>query len=278
MIVAVDIGGTKTLAALFDEHGKVIAEKRILTNKNIQLFLQDLRTLLKEVAPNPAQAISIAAPGQINTKEGAIVYSPNLKWHNVALVHELMKEYSCPIYLQNDANIAGLGATRTMRTVPPLVLYVTIGTGIGTGVIINGHVNPALEHGEGGHMVFATQHGLREWEAFASGRAIYQRFGRLASDITNPADWQRVADALLVGFRVLIPILQPNLILIGGGVGTYFEHFQLPLQKMLRQEIPQFIPIPPIQKVAQPEKAVIYGCYYHALDSLQHNRTTPTRP
>ncbi|MGI0134968.1 MAG: ROK family protein, partial [Candidatus Micrarchaeaceae archaeon] len=105
-------------------------------------------------------------------------------------------------------------------------------------------------------------HGKRVfWESFASGHAIVQRFGKKAADITDPATWQRIAHDLAMGFVELIAIAQPQIIVIGGGVGTYYDRFEPFLLQELQQIKNPLIDLPIIRKAARPEDAVLYGCY-----------------
>ena len=266
MVVAIDIGGTKTLIVTFDKAGHALTEERFATDHNPQTFLNELEKRLSALRPETFETLAIAAPGLVDSKQGIVLYAPNLGWRDLPLKAELEKRYHCPIYVENDAKIAGLGATHALDTLPQLSLYVTIGTGIGTGIITNGKIDPALSRAEGGHMVFETEKDLLQtWEQFASGRAITQQFGRLAGDITNTEDWEKIAKNLCVGFRVLIPALQPDVVIVGGGVGTHFTQFANYLTTLLRQQIPAFIPIPSFVQAIDPEKAVIHGCYYYAL-------------
>jgi predicted NBD/HSP70 family sugar kinase len=265
MIVTIDIGGTKTLIVYFDILGKPIKEVRFATEHSPEEFLAHLDLELAQFTTDEIKAIAVAAPGMIDSKAGIILYSPNLKWKNIELTAHLSERFHCPIYLGNDANFAGLGAVQALDAIPPLALYITIGTGIGTGLIIDGDIHPAVTHAEGGHMLFQTEQGLQEWEQFASGKAIAARYKRLAIDIQEDSHWKQIAFQLVVGLRALIPALQPNIIIFGGGVGTQFDRFTGHLQTQLRAELPAFIPLPTFIQAIDPEKAVIHGCYYYAL-------------
>ena len=73
-----------------------------------------------------------------------------------------------------------------------------------------------------------------------------------------------IFELVLVGFQVLIPALQPQIIIIGGSVGVYFDHFAHLLTEVLSRRIPHFIAMPRIVQAKHPEEAVVYGCYYYA--------------
>ena len=109
---------------------------------------------------------------------------------------------------------------------------------------------------------------LQKWESFASGKAIYNTYGMFARDITSDEAWHEIADRISRGFIVLIPIIQPDVIVIGGSIGTYFARYGEKLEQLVKNRLPDYLSCPPIVQAKNPEEAVIYGCYYHALDSL----------
>jgi glucokinase len=113
-------------------------------------------------------------------------------------------------------------------------------------------------------MVLQTPEGFMEWEKFASGHAIREHYGRMAADIHDPHEWHEIVERLAIGFQALIPLFQPEVIIIGGSVGTYFERFGHLLTAVLRQRIPQYIDMPQIVQAQHPQEAVVYGCYYYA--------------
>ena len=151
---------------------------------------------------------------------------------------------------------------------PPSILYVTISTGIGTGIITEGMIDPALRYSEGGRTIIEFGGKMLEWEQFASGKAIYTHFGKYARDITAKADWDTVADRISRGLLAIIPVLQPEMIVIGGSIGTYFSHYRKELDRILDTKLPAHIPTPTLSQAIHPEEAVIYGCYYYAIDQL----------
>lgn len=263
MTIAIDIGGTKTLVAKFNANGVIGEVERFNTPKNAATFFTELHEVLTRFLPQPDDTIMVASAGLVNSRQNVVLHSPNLGWTNVLVGEELTQRYSCAVYLENDAVIGGLGAALALPSIPSLVLYVTVGTGIGGGLVVNGRVHDGLNHTEIGHMVVANGDRLEIWEHLASGTALKKFFGKQVADISEPEEWETIADRLSIGFRVLIPALQPGLILIGGGVGAHFDSFSEPLSAKLRKQIPQFIPIPPIQKAPDPEKAVLYGCYHY---------------
>src|SRR5581483_589643 len=184
----------------------------------------------------------------------------NLKWHHVPIQADAESIFRCPMLVENDANLGGLSESMLL---PPdkKVLYVTISTGIGTGFIDRQHIVPELADSEGGHMLLPFQGKRIFWESFASGHAIVRRFGKKAADITDKTIWHRIAHDLALGFIELIAIAQPDIIVIGGGVGSYFERFEPYLMYELQQYKTPLVRLPVLRKAARPEDAVLYGCY-----------------
>jgi glucokinase len=109
---------------------------------------------------------------------------------------------------------------------------------------------------------------VREWESFASGKAIHATYNSYAKDITNERTWQQIADRISRGFLAVVPMIQPDVIIIGGSIGTYFNRFGTQLEAILREKLPPHIACPTFRQAKHPEEAVLYGCYYYALDTL----------
>lgn len=264
MIVAVDTGGTKTLVAVFDTDGKIIAKQKFPTPVAINDYLSELKTTIDSLILNtPITCLSVALPGTI--EDGRMIWAGNLGWHNTDMKELLSDHYDCPIIVENDANLAGLAEARALDTIPNVCLYVTVSTGIGTGIITNGKIDPNFSTSEGGQIILEHDDGLARWETFASGKAILAKYGKLASDIKDEATWHTIATNLAKGFMTITPILRPDVIVIGGGVGTHFDKFSDKLISIMNENMKEKY-IPPIIEAAHPEEAVIYGCYYHAID------------
>ena len=105
-----------------------------------------------------------------------------------------------------------------------------------------------------------------EWEAFASGRAIFEEFGKNGSEIDDVKTWKDIADRISRGFLMLIPVVQPDVIIIGGSMGTHFPKYSEYLLQILHEKTPSTIKFPEFITASHPEEAVIYGCYYYAID------------
>ena len=271
MLVTVDTGGTKTLIASFNEHGELQQMIKFPTPADQNEYVTLLRKTLQDTySTTPVEAVVIALPGII--KDGVAIWCNNLGWKNFDAGSALAGVLGeAPVIIENDANLAGLAETRSLDSVPVSSLYVTISTGIGTGVITNGHIDPGLRYSEGGRALVEFNGIVREWESFASGKAIYTVYNKYARDITDLATWEAIADRISRGFLAMIPMIQPDIIIIGGSIGTYFDRYGSSLQARLTEKLPEHIPCPTIIQAQHPEEAVLYGCYYYALDYLSRN-------
>lgn len=272
MIVTVDTGGTKTLVASFDEKGVLGEQIKFPTPKDPAEYTQTLRKILTDnYSDKPVEVIVLAVPG--TTKDGVAIWCNNLGWKNFDVRSALSGVLgTTPILIENDANLAGLSETRFLENIPAQSLYVTVSTGIGSGIITDGHINLALSNSEAGHALVEFDGVVREWESFASGQAIYKTYGQYARDIKSKQIWDQVADRISRGFLAVVPILQPNIVIIGGSIGTYFENYGEQLQAILKEKLPEHIKCPLFVQAKYPELAVIYGCYYYAIDNLENIR------
>ncbi|PKL31681.1 ROK family protein [Candidatus Saccharibacteria bacterium HGW-Saccharibacteria-1] len=272
MIITVDTGGTKTLVASFDEKGVLGEQIKFPTPKDPAEYTQTLRKILTDnYSDKPVEVIVLAVPG--TTKDGVAIWCNNLGWKNFDVRSALSGVLgTTPILIENDANLAGLSETRFLETIPAQSLYVTVSTGIGSGIITDGHINLALSNSEAGHALVEFDGVVREWESFASGQAIYKTYGQYARDIKSKQIWDQVADRISRGFLAVVPILQPNIVIIGGSIGTYFENYGEQLQAILKEKLPEHIKCPLFVQAKYPELAVIYGCYYYAIDNLENIR------
>lgn len=268
MIIAVDTGGTKTLVTSFDKHGVPGESFRFPTPHLSDEYLATLTEYLHDnFADKEVDAIVIGAPGIV--RDNILTWAGgNLTWGNLDIAGAVKHVIDCPVWLENDANLAGLAETRSLDHTPETTLYITISTGIGSGIILNGDINDPLGDSEVGHMLIEYDGKVQEWEKFASGKAIKNTYNSYASDIHDPKVWRQITDKICRGFLVLIPALQPDVIIIGGSIGTYFDRYGDFLKQALTAKLPKHIALPEIRQAVHPEEAVIYGCYYYGKDRL----------
>ena len=272
MIIAIDTGGTKTLLAGFSKEGKLLKSFEFQTPKSQQKYLEIIEKVIKkefseQLKMGEIQAISCAEPGII--ENGVILWAKNLRWQNFNIKTELSKIFpNIKILVENDANLAGLFESKKFKNKAQNILYVTLSTGIGSGIITNGKINQGLKNSEIGRIPIEFDGRVREWEEFASARAIFNVYGKYASEISKPRQWQNIADRICRGFLVIIPIIQPELIIVGGSLGENFKKFDLFLEQIVRENLPEGISCPEIVQAKKPREAVIYGCFEFAKEAL----------
>ncbi|CAN5853855.1 ROK family glucokinase [soil metagenome] len=256
--LGVDIGGTKILGAVVDEQGAIIGKTRVPTDRTEGVdALPEAVDLFLAEAQKPIEAIGLAVAGFVEYPSGRILFAPNLSFSNPDIGEDLSREYGLPVVVENDANAAAwaenrFGAGRGSRN----MLMVTVGTGIGGGIIADGRLYRGSRGfgAEFGHIPVTLDgpacncgsHGC--FEAVASGRALgrmaQKRAGdfpdsevaRLAggrvqnitgatvgkaADIRDPFAIELLWDLgtlLGVGLAGLAKAFDPELIVVGGGV------------------------------------------------------------
>lgn len=262
--MGVDIGGTKTLVAALTNEGVISESIKFPTPVSYDNFFKELTKTVASLTTKDFRAGCVAAPGSIDRRHGIAEDFGNLPWHDVHLARDVERITNCPILIENDANLAGLSEAMLLRDKHAKVLYITISTGIGTGFIVNQKIDPSMADSEGGHLMLQYGEKIVMWESFASGKAIARRYGKQASEITDPATWQAIAVDLSVGFIDLLAVTQPDVIVVGGGMGHYLERFHDQLVAELKKYETPMVPIPPIVKAQRPDECVIYGCYDYA--------------
>jgi glucokinase len=163
LTLGIDVGGTKIAGGLVNSKGRLTKNLVVptLADKNLkaslgQVFLLIERMIRLAGGKDNLRGIGICAPGPLNPKTGVILTPPNLPaWRNLPLAHLVQKRFDLPTMVENDANAAGLaevlfGAAAGYRD----IFYVTVSTGIGTGVIIDRKIYHGKNGvaGEGGHV------------------------------------------------------------------------------------------------------------------------------
>ncbi len=266
--LGIDIGGTKVATGIVDDRGQVLARESLPTDLSIPPI--DMVARIAEGAERLMEAhrlerehvvgVGIGAPGPLDQAGGRITCPPNLpNWRDFPLVEELNKHLDTTIVMENDATAATLaehwiGAAQGSSN----FIYVTISTGIGTGIFMNGKLltGASGNAGDAGHIVIDPSQGTCAcgqkgcWEWVASGTAI----ARMASTILNRSTTTQEAFELALdssehpkltemieqvftyigmGCVSLINTLDPQKIVIGGGVSQVGE----PLFQAVREYV-----------------------------------------
>lgn len=261
MYLGIDVGGSKTLVGVLDTHGIIVEQKKYPTPQEYEKFLLDLHETLSGFSTKWFLAAGCGIPAsQIDRDKGVGVTFGNLPWRNVAVAGDIERIAHCPTEIENDAKLACLSEA-TLRPKSNKVLYVTVSTGIGFAIVENGQIDTAFGDGGGRTMLAAYDGKMVPWETFASGKAIVERFGKKAYEITDVPTWQRIAHDLAGGFQQLIALTKPDVVVVGGSVGSYFERLKPHLEAELQKYETPLLKIPPMEEAKRPEEAVLYGCY-----------------
>lgn len=270
MYLAVDIGGTKTLVAYFDATGKLKNEVKFATPEGYEDWLEHFKAAVAELKCDDFKAGCVAIPGVVDRRNGVGIRFGNLAWEEVAIAADIERLVHCPIVVENDAKVAGLSEAINIKDEFQNVLYITIGTGIGVSHIRDGVIDLS-NNDRGGNAIMLGHRGKRQsWESFASGKAIVQRFGKKASEIEDQSVWKSLAHDFAAGILDLIAKYQPQVVVIGGGVGTHFSRYAKFLETELKNCETPLMKIPPLRQAKRPEEAVLYGCYELTKEKYAH--------
>jgi glucokinase len=266
--LGIDLGGSKILTAVVDPQGRILSSDESVTPATegrdivIQSIVESARSTLEQASVTVPEisAIGIGAPGISNPEAGILFTSPNLPgWRNVLLRDIIQDKFGAKAFLINDANAAALGefyfgAARGIRN----FIYVTLSTGIGGGIMIDGKVYTGAigTAGEIGHMTIDDDGPICNcgnrgcWETLASGTALAREAKhrieegaktsilkyadgdpeKVTAQVIHAAALQgdkfakeliaRTGHYVGVGLTNLINIFNPELIVIGGGLSN----------------------------------------------------------
>ena len=173
MFAAVDIGGTKTLVAVFDAHGKIVEQVKFPTPKEYDNFKIELAKTVANLSTKEFLRAVVAVPGRVDRKRGIGISLGNLGWKNVDIQSDAEIVFHTPVLVENDAKLGGLSEALLVKNKYREVLYITISTGIGVGLIVDGKIDADLGDGGGRSMILEHKGKIIPWEEFSSGRAIF---------------------------------------------------------------------------------------------------------
>lgn len=253
LIGALEAGGTKMVCAIGDENGNIIDKTQIPTmTPAITMPL-----LIEFYKDKGIEALGIGCFGPINPDKksetyGYITSTPKLDWRNFNIVDIFHDSLNVPIGFDTDVNGAALGETAwgALRGCE-VGLYITIGTGIGVGICIDGKPLHGLMHPEAGHIILSQQpyddytgicpYHSNCFEGLASGPAIEGRWGKKAYELKNESEvWELEADYIAQAIADYILCYSPNRIVLGGGVMHQEQLFPL-IRKKAKQYLNSYI-------------------------------------
>ncbi len=282
--IGIDLGGTKIAVGLVSEDGVIITKKSVPTLNHrmpaeiIKDMVDTCFLVIDEsgVSISDIASIGIGSPGFVYPPDGVLVYANNLKFDNTCVRSEIQKSLDLPVYVENDANCAALGESVAGAAKGAInSVTVTLGTGVGSGIIINkmiysGTFFGAAEIGHhcimvDGEVCTCGRHGC--WEAYASATALIRDAKRavlentdslilkLANNDSQAINAKMVFDAadendetavclvdnyikyISEGITNLINIFQPEILVIGGGVSSRGERLLKPIIQYVEKTV-----------------------------------------
>ncbi|RDW19761.1 ROK family protein [Oceanobacillus chungangensis] len=231
-IGGIEAGGTKFVCAVSEETSRNIIDKVSIPTTDPKETLREVKRFFDKY---DIKALGIASFGPLDLDKksetyGCFLNTPKEKWKHYPLLQQLRENFSIPVFMDTDVNAACLaeykyGAGRGADT----SLYITVGTGIGAGLVQNGSIYQGKNHSEMGHVIIKKHkddsfdgccpyHGSC-LEGMASGFAIERRYGKTGTELVdNDKVWEIEAYYLAQALMNYYVILRPEKIILGGGV------------------------------------------------------------
>lgn len=218
-VIGIDIGGSKTNAALFED-GKILKNEKIPTPKNRKKLLENLEKIIRKIIPQNSKLFGIGCgvAGVLDLKKGVILNAPNLRFlNNFNIKNWLKKKFKCNVKIDNDARCFTraeylFGAGRGYKN----LMGITLGTGIGGGIIANGKMifGASGSAGELGHMIIDRG---KDLEVLTVKLIRKYKFSKITV--------KKFEKNLGIGLANIINILDPEAIVIGGGAAKTAKKF-----------------------------------------------------
>lgn len=289
VVVGVDIGGTKVMAGVVDDTGGVLRTVTALTpgrTSSVEQLEDVLTAAVQDVARGaPVAAVGVAAAGFVDRAAESVTFAPHLPWRDSPVRTRLQRRWGVPVALENDATCAGVAEHRYGAALGATsAVLVTVGTGIGGALIIDGHVVRGAHGmaGEYGHMSVVPDGlqcecgGRGCWEQYVSGRALVRAAyggdpahgdGVSVTAAARNGDeaalraFGEVGTWLGLGLAHLVAAIDPELIVVGGGVSLAQELLLAPARAALATHLvgAGHRPVPPVVLAALGPSAGMVG-------------------
>ena len=294
--VAIDIGGTNTRVALADEELNIIERKQFATDsENPDVTLGKIAEVIKSFDCDTVGA-GMSCPGPLDLINGKILTPPNLKgqWHNLKVAEELSKLINKPVYLENDANLAGLAEAVVGEGKDyNYVQFFTVSTGLGAGFVINKEIYHGA-HGFGNEvancvmMKDGPSHGSiipGGIEAISSGTAITSRAVKAGLDVKHAGEVNDLAKAgnevarqimddakeYLANFiGVVYGYADPEIVILGGSVALKIDGFVEEVEALAKERVYEIMkPYVKVRKSTLNEDSGLIGAAYLAFSKAE---------
>ena len=256
MYLAIDIGGTKTLIALFSRRGRVLRRRKFRTPHGSKTFIHELENNLEIFRKYHIKCVVTAIPGLVQ-KNYSVKFG-NRNWDDIDLINPIKNLFDCPIFFENDANLAALFEGYRL---PGKTVFLTFSTGIGGGVVEKNRILPESNAFEPGHKIYSYNGKEKEWEDIAAASAIECAYHvDKATNLRKKEVLEDIAKRVFLGLPDIVNEYHPSTIVLGGPLGKIFWLYSkyLPTDLSVRYRRPK-----------RPTESVIYGCYLYARQKEQ---------
>ena len=262
MNILADIGGTHMRIAASDAHDSfeepVIFDTPAEFAAAVELFASATRDIAH------GRIITggvIGVAGLVSADHQTLLKAPHLQaWVGKDIAAAFGRAIGAPIRLENDAALAALGeAQQGAGAGAGIVAYITVGTGIGGARIVDGNTDRSAFGFEIGHQRLGSDTDAPEWETFASGSGLERRYGKLSSELADPAIWEECADHFAIGLYNTILHWSPDRVVLGGSL---FTEKAIPLERVretLRAAATALDDIPDIRLATLGDRSGLYG-------------------
>ena len=284
VFVALDIGGTKLIAASADENGRVLKRERAATPLPLDKGLSLLEEMIAAVSEGaPIAGMGAAAGGPLDWETGVVSPLHQPQWRNIPLKKIMEAKYQCRFSVDVDTNVAALAEHHHAEEKVSKLLYLTLSTGMGGGFVVEGEIYRGMngEHPEVGHqsVPYRVTPGRAVrcacgsdgcLEALVSGSGIRRLYGKPAEELALN-EWEEVAWNLGQGLRNLAVIYLPDVIVVGGGVAFGARETLLtPAIRIMRDHL-KIVPHPRVFASTLGEHNVLEGAILLALRNGQES-------
>lgn len=285
MYGAIEAGGTKFVCAVGNDRGDIIDEAQFPTT----VPDETMKEVISFFQKHHVKAIGIGSFGPIEVNKdhadyGSITSTPKLTWANYPIVDVMKEKFDVPIGFNTDVNAAALGESFTGAAKGlDSCLYITVGTGIGAGAVVNGSLLQGWSHPEMGHILVRRHpEDLYEGtcpyhkdclEGLAAGPAIERRWGQKGIKLAdNQEVWEMEAFYLAQAIMQYMLILSPKRIIMGGGVMKQKQLFPL-VRKHVAALLNGYISLPELEAYIVPpglgDRAGITGALMLAKNEVE---------
>ncbi len=259
MLGAIEAGGTKFVCAVGDEQGTIIDRVQIPTT----LPEETIPKVIEFFRKHPVKAIGIGSFGPIDVNResasyGNVTSTPKVGWKDYPFVQAIKEAIPVPVGFNTDVNAAALGeATFGAAKGLDSCLYITVGTGIGAGAVVQGKLLQGLSHPEMGHILIRRHEddvyeGKCPYhkdclEGLAAGPAIEARWGVKGDQLVDKGEvWEMEGYYIAQALMQYIVIISPKKIILGGGVMKQKQIFPI-IYKHLEKMIDGYVDLPPLE-------------------------------